>query len=30
MHTLKIIYGNGNIGGWNPLGKIIGGIFNGL
>jgi hypothetical protein len=22
-----IIYGNGNIGGWNPLWKIIGGII---
>jgi hypothetical protein len=30
LYMVYFIYGNGNIGGWNPLWKIIGGILSGL
>jgi len=30
LYMLYFIYGNGKIGGWNPLWKIIGGILSGL
>ena len=30
LYMVYFIYGNGNIGGWNPLWKIIGGNLNGL
>ena len=30
LYMVYFIYGNGNIGGWNPLWKIIGGNLSGL
>ena len=30
LYMVYFIYSNGNIGGWNPLWKIIGGNLSGL